>query len=50
MPDITVGYGRLSDLNESVWEFFIYYYMFETLYLSQTFTNFVLRQKFRDEK
>ena len=37
MPDITVGYERLSDL--IYLEFFINYYMFETLYLYQTLTN-----------
>ena len=32
------------------WVLFIYYYMFETIYLHQTFTNCMLRQKCRNEK
>ena len=32
------------------WVLFIYYYMFETAKLHKTFTNCMLRQKFRNEK
>ena len=35
MPDKTASYGGLSDLNA----FFKNYYMFETLYFYQTFTD-----------
>ena len=32
------------------WEFFIYYYTFEAILLHQTFTNCMLKKKFRNEK
>ena len=43
MLDVTAGYGRLSDLI-AFFRIFIYYYYykFETLYLHQTFTDYVL--------
>ena len=48
IPDMTTGYGRFFEFR-FLW-IFIYYYMFETLYLHQTFTSCVLRQNCKDEK
>ena len=49
MLNVTAGYGKFSD-SIAFLRIIIYYYMFETLYLHQTFTNCVLGQKCRDEK
>ena len=38
MPDVTVCYERLSNLNAFL-ETFKHYYMFEISYLNQTFIN-----------
>ena len=43
MPDVTAGYGWLSDLIVIFICIFKYYYMFEALYLHQTFTNMLRR-------
>ena len=46
--------GRLWKVNCCIWVclmgIFKYYFMFETLYLHQSFTNCVLKQKSKDEK
>ena len=48
MPDVTTGYGKLSDLNVFVWDFLILLHIWNPLH--QTFTNWVLRHESRDEK
>ena len=53
MPDVTAGYGKLSDLNAFVWETFKYFYIFEYYIihvLHQTSTNYALKQKCRGDK
>ena len=41
MPNVNASYGRLTDLNALVPEFSLLY-LFETLYLYQTFKNCLL--------
>ena len=47
MPNLTAGYGRLSDLNTFFCEFS---YVITCLKLYQFFTNCVFGKKCRDEK
>ena len=49
MPDVTAGYGKLSDFNVVFGRIFKEYYIIVTLHLPETFTNYVFRQKCTDE-